>query len=92
MRRTLIVALVIVGAAITGAAQGTPNGLALPRGTKVTAGQVESSKADVTLFSRNVTISIAGATATADSAIFHQSSQTFELEGHVQLKVTPPAK
>jgi lipopolysaccharide assembly outer membrane protein LptD (OstA) len=92
MRRTLIVALVIVGAVITGSAQGAPNGLALPRGTKVAADRVESSKEDVAVFSGNVTISISGATATADSAIFHQSSQTFELEGHVQLKVAPPAK
>ena len=44
------------------------------------------------MFSGNVTIAMSGATATADRATFHATSKTFELEGHVQLKVTPSAK
>ncbi len=55
------------------------------------AGGVSAEK-EVTVFSGDVTIVMSGATATADRATFHQSSQTFELEGHVQLKATPPAK
>jgi lipopolysaccharide assembly outer membrane protein LptD (OstA) len=92
MRGTLIVALLVVACAITGAAQGTPNGLVLPPGTNVTAQQATSSSKDVVVFSGNVTVAMSGATATADRATFRQSSQTFELEGHVQLKATPPAK
>jgi lipopolysaccharide assembly outer membrane protein LptD (OstA) len=90
MRKMFIVALVIVGAAITGAAQTKPTGN-LPPGSTVTAERMETSKGDVA-FSRNVAISMPGVTVTADSAIFRESSQTFELEGHVQLKVVPPAK
>ena len=93
MRGTLIVALLVVACAITGAAQGTSNGLGLPRGTEVTAQLMTSSSKEVAVFSGGVTIVMPGARATADRATFHQSSQTFELEGHVQLKVTtPPAK
>ena len=91
MRGILIVALLVVAAAITGAAQGTPHGL-LPPGTSVTAEQATSSSKDVVVLSGNVTIAMWGATATADRATFRQSSQTFQLEGHVQLKVTPPVK
>jgi lipopolysaccharide assembly outer membrane protein LptD (OstA) len=91
MRKILIVALVILGAAITGDAQDGPKGTSLPPGSKVSAQRVEKSKGDV-LFSGNVAVSIPGATVTADSVIFRQGSQTYELEGHVQLKVNPPAK
>ena len=92
MRGTLIVTLLGVACAIAGAAQTTSNGLGLPHGTDVTADRVTSSTKDVAVFSGNVTIAMSGMTATADRATFHQSSQTFELEGHVQLKVNPPAK
>ena len=43
MRGTLIVALLVVACAITGAAQGTSNGSWLPRGTEVTAKLATSS-------------------------------------------------
>jgi lipopolysaccharide assembly outer membrane protein LptD (OstA) len=92
MRGTLIVALLLVACAITGAAQGTTNGLGLPRGSQITADQATSSSKEITVFSGNVTIAMSGVTATADRVTFHQSSQTFDLEGHVQLKVNPPAK
>jgi lipopolysaccharide assembly outer membrane protein LptD (OstA) len=91
MRKMFIVALVIVGAAITGDAQAGPKGTMLPPGSKVSADRVVTSGVDV-LFSGNATLSIRGAKVTADSVIFRQSSQTYELEGHVQLKVDPPAK
>jgi lipopolysaccharide assembly outer membrane protein LptD (OstA) len=90
MRKILVVALVIVGAAITGDAQVGPKGN-LPRGVNVTAGRTDTSKGDI-LFSRNVSISIAGGKVTADRAIMRQGSNTLELEGHVQLKVNPPVK
>jgi lipopolysaccharide assembly outer membrane protein LptD (OstA) len=87
MRKVFIVALVIVGAAIAGDAQTRPTGN-LPRGSTVTAQRMETSKGDI-LLSGKVALSIPGATVTADSAIFRESSQTYELEGHVQLKVIP---
>ena len=91
MRKVLIIALVIVGAAITGDAQDGPKGPMLPPGSKVSADRVVLSEASM-LFSGNATLSIRGVKVTADSAIFRQSSQTYELEGHVQLKVDPPVK
>jgi lipopolysaccharide assembly outer membrane protein LptD (OstA) len=91
MRKILIVALVILGAAITGDAQVGAKGPSLPPGSRVSAGRIETSKGDL-LFSGNVALFIPGARLTADSVIFRQSSQTYELEGHVQLKVDPPAK
>jgi lipopolysaccharide assembly outer membrane protein LptD (OstA) len=92
MRGTLIVALLVVACAITGAAQGTPNGLGLPRGSAVTAALATSSTKGEVVFSGNVTIAMSGVTVTADRATFHEASQTFELDGHVQLKVTAPVK
>ena len=92
MRVPIIIALLIVSAGITGAAQSTPNGLGLPAGSHVTADRVTSSSKEEAVFSGNVTIAMSGATATADRATFHATSKTFELEGHVQLKVTPSAK
>ena len=91
MRKILIVALVIVGAAITGDAQDGTKGRLLPPGSNVRAQRIETSKGDV-LFSGGVVLAFPGYRVTADSVIFRQSSQTYELEGHVQMKVDPPAK
>ena len=91
MRATLITSLLIVATAIMGAAQRPQIRVTLPTGTQVTAMNAVSGKGEVT-FSGDVAITMPGATATADRAIFREGSQTFELEGHVQLKVSPPAK
>jgi lipopolysaccharide assembly outer membrane protein LptD (OstA) len=92
MRSTLIVTFLVVAAAISGSAQDTPKGPMLPGGSKVTADQMQSSSPREMIFSGNVTVVLSEATVTADRAIFHQSSQTFDLEGHVQLKPNPPTK
>jgi lipopolysaccharide assembly outer membrane protein LptD (OstA) len=90
MRKVFIIALVIVGAAISGDAQTKSTGN-LPAGSKVSADRIETSGGDV-LLSGNVELHILGAKVSADSVIFRQSSQTFELEGHVQLLAVPAAK
>lgn len=92
MRNTLIVALLVAAAAITGAAQGTPKGPMLPDGVKVTADKAQSSSPAEVVFSGNVTLVLSGVTVTADRVIYRQSSQSYELEGHVQLKPNLPAK
>ena len=92
MRAILIVSLLIAATAITGAAQSTARGLGLPRGTQVTAEQMVSSGKGEAVLSGNVTITTPSTTATADRAIFREGSQTFELEGHVQLRVSASPK
>ena len=96
MRNTLIVALFIGAAAITGAAQDTSKGPVpgpvLPGVTKVTADKIQSLSPSEVVFSGNVTLVLPSATVTADRVILRQSSQSYELEGHVQLRPNPPVK
>ena len=92
MRKILLVALVVVGGTITGDAQGGRKGPVFPPDTEVAADRMESSNSDVLRLSGNVTIAIPRATVTADSAVYHTDSQTFELVGHVQLKMNAAAK
>jgi lipopolysaccharide assembly outer membrane protein LptD (OstA) len=87
MRNTLIIALVIAAAGITGAAQGTSNGVLVPGISTFSADRIQSQSKEETILSGHVTITAAGVTLTADRAILHLSSQTMDLEGHVQLKV-----
>lgn len=96
MRNTLIFVLLIVTATITGTAQDTPKaatpGPVLPGVTKVTADKIQSLSPTEVVFSGGVKLVMPGGTVTADRAILRQSSQSYELEGHVQLKPTPQTK
>jgi lipopolysaccharide assembly outer membrane protein LptD (OstA) len=64
----------------------------LPGGAKVTADKMQSSSPAELVFSGNVTLVFSDATVTADRVVFRQSSQSYELEGHVQLKPNLPPK
>ena len=90
MRRMLVVALVILGGAITGAqGQGERplTGFSF-RADRVN--RIEKTNGDL-LLSGNVILSYPDATVTADTAIVHRDSKTIELAGRVQLKF-PGAK
>ena len=92
MRNVLIVALLVVAGAISGAAQGTSQGPALPGVTKVTADKIQSLSPTEAVLSGNVTLVLPDATISADRVVVHQHSQTYELEGHVQLRPNPSTK
>jgi lipopolysaccharide assembly outer membrane protein LptD (OstA) len=92
MRNVLIVALLVVAGAISGAAQGTSKGPVLPGVTKVTADKMQSLSPTEVVLSGNVTLVLPDATISADRVVVHQRSQTYELEGHVQLRPNPSTK
>ena len=92
MRKILTLGVLITMTALTGAAQGPSKSPMLTAGATISADKVQTSSPAEVVFSGNVTVVLPGATVTADRVIFRQSSQSYELEGHVQLKPSVPAK
>lgn len=81
MRKTVLIAVVAIGSAITGSAQ-TSQG-ASPQ-LSITAAQVQRIDARA-YFSGKVEIVVSGVTVRADNATFHCDTNTIDLSGHVQL-------
>jgi hypothetical protein len=92
MRQILVVAFVVLAGAITGDAQEWKKDRTSPPLSTVRADQWEQVNGEAHL-SGSVSISVPGGTVTADSAIIRQGAPpTFELTGHVRLKVDIPPK